>query len=345
MTEKKRRLRALARRWLWSPFVLLPPVLLAVALWPRAVPNPPIFDVQVHYHAEVWRFVAVRDITEGLVRHNVIGALVSSVPNEGTDRLTRADRNRVYPLFTPMRTGADRVGWVSDPEIATFAEQALRAGTYHGIGEFNLFEPDVQTPVVRRLATIAAERGLLLSSRADAKTIKALFELEPRLRILWAPTNEPVETVEAMLYRYPSLWVNLALARRDVAPSGALDPAWRSVFLRYPNRFMVGTATQTSVTWYYFRYVLNDIRKWLAELPPDIAERIAFRNAQQLLQSAEPAAHAWHDLRTDPVWPLAVRSDAPGMWAARATQAEDVERGLPRRRATFLQGDLEFTRC
>lgn len=279
-----------SRRWLWSPFVVLPPILLAIAFWPHDVPTPPIFDVQIHYHAETWRFVDVRDITAGLQRHNIVGALVSSVPNEGTDRLTRADRNRVYPMFTPMRSRADRGAWVSDPEIVSFTEDALRAGNYRGLGEFNLFEPEVSKPVVKRLLAIAAERDLLLSSRADAKTIKAMYDLEPRLRILWAPSTDAVNTIESMIHRYSNLWVNLSATRRSIAPTGEIDPSWRGMFLRYPDRFMIGTGTHTSVTWYYFRYILRDIRNWLAQLPPDVAERIAFRNAQRLMQTMISAA-------------------------------------------------------
>ena len=36
------------RRWAWSPFVVLPPILLIVVFWPRETPQPPIFDAQLH---------------------------------------------------------------------------------------------------------------------------------------------------------------------------------------------------------------------------------------------------------------------------------------------------------
>jgi hypothetical protein len=110
---------------------------------------------------------------------------------------------------------------------------------------------------------------------------------EPRVQVLWAPgaSNASPSTVEALLQRHPTLWVNLALSRGTIAPGGTLDPAWRDLFVRYPDRFMVGTDTYASVAWYYFRYMLSDIRKWLAQLPPDVAERIAFRNAISLLQT------------------------------------------------------------
>ncbi len=279
------------RRWLWSPFVLLPPVLLAIAFWPHTPPQPPIFVVEMHYNDETWRIYTTRTITEGLTRHNVVGALVWSIPNENTERLASADRNRLHALLTPYRTREQLFTWYRDPDVVRYVEDAVRRG-YRGIGSFNLFADEIDTPVVRRLLALAAEHQLLLSSRSDATAIGALLTLEPRLRVLWAPgaTDASPGTVELMIQRHPTLSVNLALSRGTIAPGGTLDPAWRELFLRYPDRFMVGTDTYASASWYYFRYMLSDIRKWLAQLPPDVAERIAYRNAQGLLQTRAGAS-------------------------------------------------------
>lgn len=279
------------RRWLWSPFVLLPPVLLAIAFWPHTPPQPPIFVVEMHYNDETWRIYTTRTITEGLTRHNVVGALVWSIPNENTERLASADRNRLHALLTPYRTREQLFTWYRDPDVVRYVEDAVRRG-YRGIGSFNLFADEIDTPVVRQLLALAAERQLLLSSRSDATAIGALLTLEPRLRVLWAPgaTDASPGTVELMIQRHPTLSVNLALSRWTIAPGGTLDPAWRELFVRYPDRFMVGTDTYASASWYYFRYMLSDIRKWLAQLPPDVAERIAYRNAQGLLQTQAGAS-------------------------------------------------------
>src|SRR5438445_712125 len=107
--------------------------------------------------------------------------------------------------------------------------------------------------------------------------------LDPRVRVLWAHagmTAGPVE-VGAMLDRYPTLWVELAL-RTDVAPEGALDTGWRALFLRYPDHFCVGTDTWTASRWAELPQYLAGVRAWLAELPPDVARRIAFTNAARL---------------------------------------------------------------
>ena len=89
------------------------------------------------------------------------------------------------------------------------------------------------------------------------------------------------DTIDDMLARYPTLWVDISL-RGDVAPDGELDPRWRELFLRYPDRFLLGSGTYNNEYWYQFRYNLNRYRHWLKTLPADIAERIAYRNGVRL---------------------------------------------------------------
>ena len=112
----------------------------------------------------------------------------------------------------------------------------------------------------------------------------ALFALEPRLRILWAHAgmSSGPEAVGALLDRYPSLSVELALRNRDVAPGGVLDPAWRALFLRHPDRFMVGTDTWVTSRWEALPGSVDDVRRYLGQLPQGVAEALAWKNAERL---------------------------------------------------------------
>ena len=60
-------------------------------------------------------------------------------------------------------------------------------------------------------------------------------------------------------------------------------PSWRQLFLDFPDRFMVGTDTlhrpSAGTTW---SSTPAYSRKWLADLPADVADNIAFRNAERL---------------------------------------------------------------
>jgi hypothetical protein len=84
-----------------------------------------------------------------------------------------------------------------------------------------------------------------------------------------------------MLAKYRMLWADLAF-RNDYAPGGRLDGSWKQLFLAFPDRFMVGTDTPSPERWYYVVEHARFSRKWLSELPPEVADAIAFRNAERL---------------------------------------------------------------
>lgn len=84
-----------------------------------------------------------------------------------------------------------------------------------------------------------------------------------------------------MLRRHPRLWCDLAF-RGDHATGSLVDPGWREAFTEFPDRFMVGTDTFTPERWYYVGEHARWSREWLADLPREVAERIAFRNGESL---------------------------------------------------------------
>jgi hypothetical protein len=71
-----------------------------------------------------------------------------------------------------------------------------------------------------------------------------------------------------------------------------IDPAWRAAFLEFPDRFMVGTDTFTPERWFYVVEHANWSRAWLADLPREVAENIAWRNGERLFGSMLQAAAA-----------------------------------------------------
>jgi hypothetical protein len=263
-------------------FVSLPLALLFVALW-KPAQEPPIFDAQVHYNEESWERVSV-DAVIGTARDlNVPWLLVGSTPNEGTWRLQQADSQRVIPMLVPHRTREERETWFENHEVLSFIESETARGVYRGIGEFWLFDGQVDRPVVRRMVELAATRNLVLHARSDPNALAQLFALDPNLRILWAHAGifTKPHAIGEMLDRYPRLWAELS-HRADVAPNGTLAPEWRELFLRHPNRFLLGTGTYTAEYWYQFRFMLSRYRGWLKDLPHEVAERIAYRNGLEL---------------------------------------------------------------
>lgn len=257
----------------------------------QPTPQPPnnpaiqLFDAHLHYNQDSWARHPVSSIQSILDRAGIKRALVSSTPNEGTLRLYDADPVRFVPEFRPYRTSDDLSRWFANPETLPFIGQGLTGGreAYRSIGEFHLYGDEAKTPVVKRVVEIAVERNLVLHAHSDDAAVENLFAINPRAKILWAHTGmtTPTSTVEKMLERHPSLWAELSY-RYDVSQNGKLDPAWRALFLEFPDRFMYGTDTWVESRWEELPSLVSTARGWLAELPEEIAMKIAYRNFETL---------------------------------------------------------------
>ncbi|HXG04141.1 MAG TPA: amidohydrolase family protein [Candidatus Binatia bacterium] len=243
----------------------------------------PIFDAHIHYSEPDWDVLTPERALSILARAHVFRALVSSTPDEGTLRLYQRAPRGIVPFLRPYRTRGDMATWTRDPAVAAYVEERLKRGIYRGIGEFHLGLDDVETPVVRRFAELAERDGLYFHAHTDETTMERLLTRYPRVRMIWAHAgmSAPPAAVERMLDRFATLWVELSL-RSDVAPGGRLDPAWRALFLKHPDRFMVGTDTWVTSRWETLPQSMQAIQEWLAQLPRDVAERIAFTNADRL---------------------------------------------------------------
>ena len=242
----------------------------------------PLFDAHLHYSRDAWTQYPVSAILTTLDRAGIQRALFSSTPNEGTLRLYEAAPARIVPEVRPYRVSEDVSRWYTEPGIVEYIESELKRPNvpYRGIGEFHIYGDDARAPFVKRIVDLAVERNLILHAHSDDAAIVNLFALNPRAKILWAHTgmSTPIATVEKMLERYPNLYAELAL-RSDVSSSGKLDPGWRALFLKYPDRFMHGTDTWITPRW---EDVVPTARSWLAELPRDVAEKIAWKNFETL---------------------------------------------------------------
>ena len=141
-----------------------------------------------------------------------------------------------------------------------------------------------QLPVFRRVVELAREHRVFLHAHADAEAVSAIFAQDPEARVLWAHSGfDSPDEIAVMLEKHPNLWADLAF-RYEHATNGAVDPDWRALFERFPDRFMLGTDTYTPERWYLVIEHAADSRAWLNNLPRDVAEGIAYRNAEALLK-------------------------------------------------------------
>lgn len=242
----------------------------------------PIFDTHLHYSQDAWAQYPPAVILAILERAGVYRALISSTPDDGTLRLYELAPDRVVPVLRPYRTRDDMGSWTADPGVLRYVRTRLERPIYRGIGEFHLSGGQSEDEVVGAIAALSAEKGLFLHAHADAAAVEELLRRRADSRVLWAHAGMSAapETIGRLLGRYPHLWVELAL-RGDVAPGGSLDPEWGELFARFPDRFMVGTDTWIPSRWAQLPSVMDDTRRWLRQLPRELAEAIAFGNAER----------------------------------------------------------------
>jgi len=268
---------------------------------PAATPSPspsstlglmPIFDAHLHYSRESWTAYPPEKIAAVMDSVGVRSGLVSSAPDEGTFRLKAVMGDRIVPMLGPYRNGSDVFSWTRDGTIVAYVQSAYRPGMHRGFGEFHLLVGQTGLPVVKSVLAFAAREKLFLQPHADARAVAELLGVVGADRVvLWAHAGVTAtpEEIDTLLARWPNLWTELSL-RDDVAPQGKLDPKWRALLTKYGDRFMVGTDTWTvggtytgNERWDAYTQIVRGIRGWLAQLPPDVAEAIAYGNAERFL--------------------------------------------------------------
>ena len=278
------RTSALNRIRRWLVIVSLPLAIVLLAFWTPDY-QPPIFDAQVHYNQNAWQRVRVEAIANGIRELNVRWLLVGSTPNEGTWRLVEALPERVIPMWIPETERDARDRWMEDEAQLRAMEESLTQRPYRGVGELWFNRRDIDHPGVRRLLELARARDLVLHLRTDAGAIRELFAIDPELRILWAHAGvyDDAGVVGDMLGRYPNLWIELS-HRNDATPQGRLVPRWRQLVIDHSQRVLVGTGTYTPDLWFQYRTILSNHREWLAELPENVAMRVAYQNGMKLFR-------------------------------------------------------------
>jgi predicted TIM-barrel fold metal-dependent hydrolase len=242
----------------------------------------PIFDAHLHYSHDAWEMVPPPVALDLVRKAGVKRALISSSDDEGQQRLVKLAPDVFLPSLRPYRRRGEVSTWMRDPTVVDYLEEHLARFSYVAIGEFHIYGADVDLPVPRRMIELARQYNLVLHSHSDADAIDRQFVQWPAARILWAHAGfAPPASVRVMLQKHRNLWCDLAF-RSDYAADGKLDTEWRALLIEFPDRFMVGTDTFTPERWPFIVEHARWSRGWLAELPPDVAEKIAYRNGEAL---------------------------------------------------------------
>ena len=206
------------------------------------------------------------------------------------------------PFIRLYRNRADYDNWFRDETIydMVLAEYARgvsgdQAGPYKGIGEFHLYDSvNATQPVAKKLMAFAEDKNLAVLAHVDDAAIDLLMANTPskgqKSRLIWAHTGiggAPVARVDALLARYPLLMGELSYRPGLTCADGKLCLEWRTLILKYPGRFVIGSDTWVNQRWLYYDDTMQGYRTWLGDLPPEVARQIAWANAASVFGVAE----------------------------------------------------------
>lgn len=244
----------------------------------------PIFDAHIHYNLDQGRPVTVETVIALWREAGIVGGILTSRPNEGTRELLEAAPPEFgkVAFARPYVTVQDVTTWFRDPAIYAMIVRELDRGIYAGIGEFHIFGHDADGEDFARWVRLAAQRKLWLHAHCDDHVIARIFALDPGARVIWAHTGmgTPAARVDELLAQHPNLHGELSY--RSGVDDNDLSEEWRGLFVKYPDRFLLGSDTWVPERWPQVPEIMNRYRRWLAELPANVAERIAWRNGTRL---------------------------------------------------------------
>jgi hypothetical protein len=249
-----------------------------------------IFDAHLHYNQEPDPYYPVDQVLETFRRNGVAGILATSRPNKGTHQLVdaRARGLWVVPFIRPYRVRADIQTWFGDSVIFDLIQDEYKRGYYRGIGEFHIYGQAAASPWVKKMVDFAVAHDLYLHAHCDEAALLILFAHNPRARIIWAHTGFSVSParVAELLEKYPALWGELSYRSGITEGGGTLSAEWRDLLARHSDRFLIGSDTWINERWAGYDEIMRGYRSWLAQLPSDQAQRIAFGNAEKLFGPA-----------------------------------------------------------
>jgi hypothetical protein len=248
--------------------------------------SPPIFDAHVHYNLDAGRPVPVESVLELWRRAGIRGVLLTSRPNDGTRELLAAapPEFQAVAFARPYVVASDVQTWFRDPAILAMIQKELARGIYKGIGEFHIFGHDADSEGFARFVALASQQSLWLHAHCDDYVIERIFALDSDAWVIWAHTgmSTPAARVDELLGRYPRLYGELSYRSGITEQNDALSPTWRALFTKYPQRFLLGSDTWMPQRWPEVPAIMQGYRTWLSQLPPEVAEAIAWRNGARL---------------------------------------------------------------
>jgi len=260
---------------------VLPRAFANVPLWASDVL--PIADTHVHYSHDSVELTPPEKVIEIMRSAQLKMALVSSSDDRGTQKLYELAPDLIIPGLRPYRKRGETGSWFTNPKALSYVESLLSKNRYASIGELHLYGADADLEIPRRIVELAVEHNLIVHAHSDVDAVERLLAQNNAVKVLWAHAGfESPEVVSQLLSEHDRLWVDLAF-RSEVGSGGSLSEDWLTLLETHPTRLMLGTDTYTPERIYFIPEHAAAARTWLAELPAELQENIAWKNAYDLL--------------------------------------------------------------
>jgi predicted TIM-barrel fold metal-dependent hydrolase len=270
----------------------------------------PFADIHLHYNWDQDEYYTPEQAIEDLRKQNVVLAAVSSVPSDYALKLSDAGKGWIVPFYSPYYHAGNRLNWFYDMKVVDKTREALQSGKFYGIGEVHLVSgvgPRRDNPVVLGLFALAKEYNVPVLIHTDASSYRYMLsvcEKHPEIIFQWAHAGSILkpEGLTQVMESCPNVWPEMSA--RDPShyggflnDDGTMPGEWRDWFIRYQDRIMTGIDPvagghqvyrwyEADEGWKHYAEYHAYHRRWLAQLPPEVEEKIRLTNAQRFFDYA-----------------------------------------------------------
>ncbi|MFC1903242.1 amidohydrolase family protein [Chloroflexota bacterium] len=291
----------------------------APVLTPTTEPEPepsllaiiPIIDMHAHCQTGITPELMLEEMSKANVTEVVL------MPNQGYEYDGAKSIALQHPEKFIAFIGFQNKQWISqNPGFLKMVDKALadkNGVIFRGLGEVLLRHyaipdrnaPDIYIPANSKnsyqVFSISEKYNLPVTIHMEAEE-KTVYELEavlkdfPKAQIIWAHAGRAeASLIDSMLGSYPNLYIDLAgldpsrpygTERNPITTQdGLLTTEWKQLLIRYQDRVMTGSDLPFKDLWTKGWYIksINAQRALLEQLPKDVAEKIAYKNASLLL--------------------------------------------------------------
>jgi predicted TIM-barrel fold metal-dependent hydrolase len=251
-------------------------------------------------HSHVPNATAIDAYVAAMKRHHVVKVVLLGVGGVQKDEATwlRAASQKYpdrvvasLPLADPMSEGA-----ASQLGLQLGRSRAPVIGEVHlrQIGR-RAIDRDPNNPAFGKILEAAGKAGVPivihyeLTDAAEAALDRALAAHRKTTIVLAHGGEGPPGRLDRLLLRNANLVVDLSGMHFQRTPSlasetGPFDPGWKALIEKLPDRFLMGVDVWAARL--FEPAMLDRLFQWtrriLGELRPDVAERVAYKNAAKL---------------------------------------------------------------